>query len=293
MKHISFFSAIALSLSLLFVPLAQADFVDVNHSHPYGDAIDYVKAQGIVKGYADGTYKPDKTINRAEFTKIIIEATFPGEAAGEKCFSDVQTEWFAAYICLAQNKGIIGGYADGTFKPGQNISFVEAAKIIVGAFGYPTDSDDVWYKPFALSLEGKMAIPNSIASFEHQITRGEMAEIIYRLKSNVTSKASRSYNELAGINEEASEKNLEPQTIMVDIQGFAYSQQELTINVGDTIIWTNNDTAAHTVTSQSGGILDSGNLSNGQTYQYTFTEAGTFEYLCTIHPTMTGKVIVE
>lgn len=290
MKTLFSLSSLSLVLSLSIIPVAQADsFVDVDHSHPYGNAIDYVKEQGIVKGYPDGTYKPDKTINRAEFTKIIIGATFPGEASGENCFSDVQAEWFAAYVCLAQSKGIIGGYADGTFKPDQNISFVEAAKIIVGAFGHTVESDEVWYKPFVMSLESKKSIPRSIASFEHQITRGEMAEIIHRLKASITSKASKSYNELAGLPEESTI----PQTITIDIQGFAFSQQELSINVGDTVIWTNKDTAPHNVISTSGSVLQSEDLGNGESYQHTFTEAGTFEYLCTIHPAMTGKIIVN
>lgn len=76
----------------------------------------------------------------------------------------------------------------------------------------------------------------------------------------------------------------------VTIKNFAFSPKEITINVGDTVTWTNQDSVTHTTT---GSIWDSGNLGNGQTYSKTFDKAGTYDYICTIHPNMKGKVIVE
>ena len=75
---------------------------------------------------------------------------------------------------------------------------------------------------------------------------------------------------------------------------------EVTINVGDTVIWQNNDSGTHTVTS---GIIDdpskwseifeSGFAKPGVEYQYTFDTAGDYPYLCQLHPWMIGKVIVK
>ncbi|WUJ67907.1 cupredoxin family copper-binding protein [Kribbella soli] len=79
----------------------------------------------------------------------------------------------------------------------------------------------------------------------------------------------------------------------VDIKEFAFGPQNITVKVGTTVTWTNDDQDPHTVTSQNGsGPLKSSTLQNGDKYQYTFTKAGTFDYLCTIHPFMTGTVVV-
>lgn len=170
--------------------------------HIYETAIQYVFDAAIVSGYPDRTYKPDITINRAEFTKIILLATTPSQDIfGENCFPDVGKEWFAPYICTALQKGIIQGYPDGTFKPGNTINFVEAASIIIHAFSYSTEPGCTclpWYKPLVDTLAELKAIPTSITSFDSRITRGEMAEIIYRLKLNVTTKESKTYDQLLG-----------------------------------------------------------------------------------------------
>ena len=78
----------------------------------------------------------------------------------------------------------------------------------------------------------------------------------------------------------------------VSIAGFAYSPQEITVVIGinNTVVWTNMGDTEHTVTSAT---FDSGTLSSGQTFQYTFTTPGTYEYTCSFHPEMEGVVIVK
>jgi len=70
---------------------------------------------------------------------------------------------------------------------------------------------------------------------------------------------------------------------------------EVTINVGDTIVWTNNDPAIHTATSTGGtASFDSGNLNNGETFMRVFNQAGATDYRCELHPaTMTGMITVQ
>lgn len=77
----------------------------------------------------------------------------------------------------------------------------------------------------------------------------------------------------------------------VDIADFAFSPAELTITVGDTVTWTNRDSMIHTATSVD-GAFDSGDLDEGESYSLTFTAAGTYDYLCTPHPSMTGRIVV-
>jgi plastocyanin len=78
----------------------------------------------------------------------------------------------------------------------------------------------------------------------------------------------------------------------VTIQNFAFNPVTITISKGQTVTWTNMDSAPHTVTSTT-GYFDSGPISQGQTFSHTFNTAGTFEYSCTIHPSIPhGTVIV-
>jgi plastocyanin len=82
-------------------------------------------------------------------------------------------------------------------------------------------------------------------------------------------------------------------TKTVAIENYAFSPATLTINVGDTVTWTNMDTAPHTVTVSSGPVkFSSGNLAKGQSFTYTFTKAGTYSYYCAVHPDMVAKVVV-
>ena len=76
--------------------------------------------------------------------------------------------------------------------------------------------------------------------------------------------------------------------------GMDFDPDELTIKVGDAVIWTNNDGMAHTATSTSGPeSFDSGNIASGGTWSLTFTMAGTYNYKCDYHSSMTATIIVE
>jgi plastocyanin len=77
----------------------------------------------------------------------------------------------------------------------------------------------------------------------------------------------------------------------VAISGFSFSPRTVTVNVGDSVTWTNSDAQTHTATSGSG--WDTGDIGNGESKSVTMSRAGTFDYICAIHPTMTGTVIVR
>ncbi len=83
-----------------------------------------------------------------------------------------------------------------------------------------------------------------------------------------------------------------PTATEMEISGFAFIPETITISVGTAVTWTNNDSPTHTVTTRD-TLFDSGTLSGGATFSYTFAQSGTFEYYCKIHPYMTGKIIVE
>lgn len=244
------FRMVLATLLLLGAMPAHASFSDVPQSYTYSSSVEYVQREGIVTGYADGTYKPSNSINRAEFTKIVVNSFYKNEvdtahvchqeyrtdmtmcggvnkceaaafvnygacmgyatdANGnpdpksgilkvyDTCFPDIaDTVWYKKFVCLAKMKSLIGGYPDGSFKPEQNVSFVEAAKILSNAFGFATSQDAIWYRPYVGALADRKAIPSTISLFEQKITRGELAEIIYRLKEQVQNRDSKSYASL-------------------------------------------------------------------------------------------------
>ena len=77
------------------------------------------------------------------------------------------------------------------------------------------------------------------------------------------------------------------------IKGTAFDPSTITIAAGTTITWTNKDAVTHNVTSNTAGLFTSSSLGTNGTFTNTFTTPGTFQYKCTIHPTMTGSVIVN
>jgi uncharacterized secreted protein with C-terminal beta-propeller domain len=179
---------------------ATGPFTDVNTNQINYNAIQYLKEHHIIQGYSDHTFRPDKTINRAEFMKIVIGA-ITSTPQGNNCFTDVQNQWFAPYVCEAKTRGIITGYTDGSFRPANPITFSEASKVVVNALGITKGENGdatTWFKPFIIGLEHRHAIPLSINYFDQELTRGDMAEIIYRLKANMISLTSRTYNEIMG-----------------------------------------------------------------------------------------------
>ncbi len=183
-------------------------FLDIPQTHMNASAIEALRKTKVIKGFSDGTFRPEENISRAAFTKIVIGAQFSPEEI-DSCitentnntdtvfFPDVPAnQWFAPYVCVAKSKGIINGFPDGFFRPEKKISFAEAAKIVGIAFHAEKSTNDAWYEPFVEFLAEKKAIPTTITNIEKNITRGEMAEIIYRLRNHISIKASQSADNL-------------------------------------------------------------------------------------------------
>lgn len=76
----------------------------------------------------------------------------------------------------------------------------------------------------------------------------------------------------------------------VTIQNFAFNPATLTVKQGTKVTWTNQDSAPHKIKS---GTFNSGDLNQGDKFEFTFSETGSFDYSCSIHPSMTGKIVVE
>ena len=105
-----------------------ASFSDVTSAHWAANYIGYMEQFGIVRGYSDGTFRPNAPITRAEFAAICCR--FEKLTSGTVTFSDVPaSHWAAKSIAYAATRGWVTGYADGTFKPGNNITRAEVAAV--------------------------------------------------------------------------------------------------------------------------------------------------------------------
>jgi plastocyanin len=90
----------------------------------------------------------------------------------------------------------------------------------------------------------------------------------------------------------AGQGNAPAKTVAIDIDNFKFGIVSLETAVGTTVTWTNRDDVPHTVTSST-KLFKSPPLDTGDAFSYTFKDAGTFEYYCSMHPRMTGKIVVK
>lgn len=86
------------------------------------------------------------------------------------------------------------------------------------------------------------------------------------------------------------EASVGAETYNVSIENFSFKPAELNIKKGDTVIWINQDSMPHKI---SGNGFQSDTLSKEQSFSFVFNNAGTFDYICSIHPSMKGKIIVK
>jgi plastocyanin len=83
------------------------------------------------------------------------------------------------------------------------------------------------------------------------------------------------------------------QSVAVEIKNFAYNPPEITVPVGGSVTWTNDDSTPHTATGQDRTVLQSGTLASGESFTQKFDTAGTYEYFCEFHANMKGTIVVQ
>ena len=126
-----------------------------------------------------------------------------------------------------------------------------------------------------------------IGTYTSSLT-GLTANTIYFVRAYATNSAGTAYgNQVSFTTSPAG-----PTTFNISISGFAFSPSTLTVRVGDIVQWTNNDAAAHTVTSNNGTSFSSGSMAQNAIFTYTATTTGSFPYHCAIHPSMTAAITV-
>lgn len=202
-KSLSALTAIGLIFGL-FTTSAYA-FSDVSPSHDNYQAITYLNEKGIIQGYDDGTFKPDQPVNRAEAIKIIILPLYESfEDPETNPFPDVDTSfWFAKYVQKAKEMGVVSGDGvTGNFEGARTVNLVEYLKMILLSYNINLDSyqnqtevmfDDVqdlnqWFIPYLYYAATTNIIHTDNNNYIHpakNLSRGEVAEITYRLIVNI------------------------------------------------------------------------------------------------------------
>ncbi len=168
-------------------------FDDVPGSHRDFAEIEHLRKQGVIRGFSDGSFRPDQPVTRAEALKILLLCfQIPLVDADATLFSDISlADWHITYVTTAKQKGIINGYPDGTFRPGNEINRAEIAKIIfeTGGISPPpvqTDIPDVppncWFSGYALAARERSMFRFAGKNFlpKKPVTRGEMCRAIVR-----------------------------------------------------------------------------------------------------------------
>ena len=189
------FKFIFLILSLFSLNLTFADvgFNDVSKDDYFYDAVEYLKNNNIVQGYDDGTFGVNKSITRAELSKIImLESNFKlGKST--KCFSDVSfKDWFSSHVCTAKAYGVVKGFSDNSFKPNNSITKAESLKLLLFSKNIKdfTDSSkqtdlnmlesDWFYDMVNFANSADIWFFNDSVSPNSLISRSEFAELFFR-----------------------------------------------------------------------------------------------------------------
>lgn len=177
---------------------AKVSFSDID-SHWAKNWIEEAVKLGFVSGYEDGTFKPDRTITRAEFSKLMNSALHT-EKKSALNFSDVASkEWFYEEVQKSVASGFFSGYENNTFRPNNPIKREEVAKVVSSAIttggvegegatllsDYSTIQD--WAKPSVNAVYNKgyiLGYPEGVYRPAKALTRAEAVKIIYEIIDN-------------------------------------------------------------------------------------------------------------
>ncbi|WP_336046947.1 5'-nucleotidase C-terminal domain-containing protein [Solibacillus ferritrahens] len=155
----------------------EAIFTDVSANHPYAEGINALTAAGVVKGFGDGTFKPDTTVTRGQAAKMITGALkLDTTNVKNPNFKDIETSnQYYSQIAALVATGFVNGYEDGTFRTADKITHSQFAKILTNVSAvYPVDVT-------ALLTEAKVVFNPT-----KQLTRGELSSVLATMLAGAT-----------------------------------------------------------------------------------------------------------
>lgn len=169
-----------------------ATFSDVSSDKNYYEPVSVLSAFGIINGYEDGTFGPDKNVTRAEFSVMLMRALGSAnmgnpDPAGMPFTDLADTSWAVSDIRTAYDLGIINGMSATTFEPNSNVTYEQALKMIVCALNYGAHADQIqstapnqpWYHGY-LQTAISLGLVNGVSYVVQQpAKRWEIAQMIY------------------------------------------------------------------------------------------------------------------
>ena len=171
-------SLLILAILSQTVSPVEASFTDVSPDNPYATSIEFLENSAILQGNPDGSLGWERILNRAELTALVIRAArIQPQATDRNCFPDVQEQWFAGVVCASKSRGIVSGYADGTFGPGDQVTAGQAAKIMLNAL---TDQQFQELSQAHSFIRAHDLFSLDLDS-ESPLRRGEAGERLYRI----------------------------------------------------------------------------------------------------------------
>lgn len=189
---------LAITLTFLSVGIittttaAAAGYSDVEENASYYQAVSLLSALGLLKGYEDGSFKPEGDITRAEFAAVVVRALGQEGTAesskGATQFNDVAADfWGSGYINIATTLGIINGYGDGNFGPQDNVTYEQAVKMVVCALGYEVlalnkvdnNPDAVWPRGYLAAATELGILPGVSGTEGVPAKRWQVARLVY------------------------------------------------------------------------------------------------------------------
>ena len=186
MKNLNKVLAMLVVFMMMLSTVAFASsFADVADTSSYSTAIEVGVDLGLIKGYEDGTFKPEGEITRAEFAAIVVRLLGQeAQAAGAKAstqFVDVPADhWAAGYVNIAVQAGVINGYGDGNFGPEDLVEYQDAITMMVRALGYEPAIGSAGYPTGYLTKAGELGLTTGVnGSNGVAANRGAVAQIAF------------------------------------------------------------------------------------------------------------------
>ncbi len=263
---------LTLAASTLFAGVAYAaedGFSDVDFSTEQGQAIEKMYSVGYLKGYNDGTFKPDATITRAELTRVFNQV-FKYELNEEKAatmedFSDVeQGAWYYNDVRIAQTNGYINGFNDGTFRPQDNFTRQQTCVTLALAAGLQNTAQEI-------------TISDEVSPWAENYVKAAIADGAFELEEGNTFRATA--NITRGEVCEALAKYVVIETeVVTDEQGEAVTNSEGETETATTVSVSKPNSSSNGGSSGGGsssGGSSGGSSSGGSTGTTTATEATT------------------
>lgn len=184
------------SISQTTEVMQETTFADLNQTDENYVAINFLKENDIVRGYPDGTFKPENPVSRVESLKFIYEGLNKSIAKRYFLeFADTDSKaWYARYVASAQNDGVVRGYEGNLFKPANNVTKAEFVKMLMESAGFNigtfkpvekpfTDVEtSAWYSGYIAVAKEKNLLDSSTNMFHpnEPMTRGEVSQILYK-----------------------------------------------------------------------------------------------------------------